>query len=89
MTLGIDTGCESCYHSHMAHAADPADLDALDLALTPLAVAILNRCVLDWRQQQDERADVLRFLRSGWGVVICAQVGTDPDYIERRLQSDG
>lgn len=44
----------------------------------------------DYRSHHSERADVLRFLRSGWGVVICAQVGTDPGYIERRLtQSDG
>ena len=75
----------------MAHAAADDALDALDLPPTQrLSAAILNRCVLDWRQRRSERADVLRFLRSCWGVVICAQVGTDPGYIERRLtQSDG
>ena len=76
----------------MAHADDLADLDALDLALTPfqrLSAAMLNRCVLDWRQRACERGDVLRFLRSEWGVVVCAQVGTVPDYIERRLRKDG
>jgi hypothetical protein len=76
----------------MAHADDLAALDALDLApssVQRLSAAILNRCVLDWRNRLDQRADVVRFLRSGWGVAVCAQIGTDPDYIERRLRSYG
>lgn len=73
--------------------ADPPNgLDALDVPLSPtqrLAAAILNRCVLDWRQLACERADVLGFLRSEWGYTVCAQIGTDAEYIVRRLRKDG
>lgn len=53
----------------MAHADPDAALDALDLPPTQrLSAAILNRCVLDWRQRRSERADVLRFLAQRLGL---------------------